>query len=185
MIFLDMDGVICDFVGSAARLHCRQADELVSEWPAGVFDICHVLGVSATQFWSRVDRAGEAFWTYLNDYPWTSQLIELVQGHDEGFVISTSPSRSHHSSAGKVRWLQMKFGMPFRSYMLGEQKHLLAKPGAVLIDDNEASVLKFRDHGGEAILFPQPWNSLGRVDDPVGYVSDELNRLCGLVEKVA
>lgn len=58
--------------------------------------------------------------------------------------------------------------------MLGEHKHLFAKRGSLLIDDNEAAVRKFREHGGSAILFPQPWNSLGGVDDPVGYVSGEM-----------
>lgn len=181
MILMDMDGVMVDFVGGAARLFDRDVEELMESWPAGQFDICPVLGVSATQFWSRIDRAGEEWWAYLEDYPWTRDLIEMMSVHDGGFVISTSPSRSCHSSSGKVRWLQSRFGGSFRGYMLGEHKHLMAKPGAILVDDNEVSVLKFREHGGEAVLFPQPWNSLGRVVDPLGYLAGELDRLTGKV----
>jgi hypothetical protein len=60
---------------------------------------------------------------------------------------------------GKVHWLQQFFDPRFRRYMLGSHKHLMAKPGVVLIDDSDAKCEKFIEAGGGAILFPQPWNS--------------------------
>lgn len=35
----------------------------------------------------------------------------------------------------------------------------MRRPGRVLIDDNDTNCAKWREHGGTAILFPQPWNS--------------------------
>ena len=74
------------------------------------------------------------------------------------FHISTSPSRAPASSMGKVHWLQQFFDPRFRQYMLGSHKYLMAKPGVVLIDDSDVKCTKFIEAGGDAIVFPQPWN---------------------------
>ena len=173
MIFVDMDGVLVDFIGAALKLHGCDVESTLAGWPGGVFDVAEVLGISPAEFWSKIDAAGEEWWGSLSPYPWMGDLLGLVAKCDE-FILATSPSRFHGSSSGKVLWMQRAFGTSWRNYMLGEHKHLFAKRGSLLIDDNEAAVRKFREHGGSAILFPQPWNSLGGVDDPVGYVSGEM-----------
>ena len=49
--------------------------------------------------------------------------------------------------------------MTFRRYALTPQKHLLAGPNRILIDDNDRNIEAFRAAGGIGILFPQPWNA--------------------------
>lgn len=174
MIFCDLDGVLVDFIGPALTLHDRDANRVLSEWPAGVFDVCHVLGMSGTQFWKKIDSRGFRFWESLPDYPWTDAMIEILNCHD--FVIASSPSWSPDSSSGKVGWMQAKFGRGFRAYMLGTRKELLANPDAILIDDNESNCEKFESAGGQAILFPRPWNRLAGISDPMPFVVESLRR---------
>ena len=54
---------------------------------------------------------------------------------------------------------------------------LCAQAGALLIDDSDHNVIQFRNHGGQAILFPQIWNSNHHLPDPLAHVERELNRL--------
>lgn len=177
MILLDVDGVICDFVGAAISLHGLDPVKVLANYPLGEWDIAKVLGVSQTDFWKRIDAAGEDWWATLPEYPWADELISLVGANDD-WVFATSPSRFHGSASGKVRWMQRKFGSHFRKYMLGEHKHLLAKPGAILIDDNQLTCEKFDRHEGSAILFPRPWNnSLQQSDWPVYCVDRALRSL--------
>lgn len=172
MILVDMDGVLCDFMGPAVRLHDFDAEKVQSEWPSGEFDVCKVLGIAPMKFWERIDRQGFRFWESLPEYQWTQELIGIVNCHE--FVIASCPSWSPDSSSGKVGWLHKKFGRSFRAYMLGQRKELLAGPGRVLIDDNEDNCRKFVMAGGDAILFPRPWNRLAGITDPMTHVVKEL-----------
>jgi len=72
--------------------------------------------------------------------------------------------------------LQDRFGDGFQDYILTREKHLLARKGAVLIDDSDANVDAFNRGGGRGILFPQVWNSKYRLagQDPVEYVLNEV-----------
>lgn len=177
-VLIDMDGVLCNFIGAAFVAHGGVYDELT--YPRGEWSIAKVLGITDAEFWKKIDLLGEDFWASLDPYPWMSDLIQSV--HDvvgDEWSIATSPSRAHFSASGKVRWLQSQFGSHFRRYMLGEQKFRLAKPGVVLIDDSSTNCAKFAATGGEAIEFPQPWN--------VGYVAKNRilhvkNSLCDIQE---
>lgn len=52
------------------------------------------------------------------------------------------------------------FGVEPTDVFIGSKKHLMAGNG-VLIDDWEVNVNKFREAGGEAVLIPSNWNSVG------------------------
>lgn len=167
-ILCDLDGVLLDFITPAMQLH--NADpSIVTSW-----DIHSILGITHEQFWKPINRGGQRFWTDLPEYPWCDELVGLIEKIDPDWHVSTSPSRSHNSAAGKVKWLQKKFGPKFRRYMLGESKHLFANQDSVLIDDNEQTIQRFNECGGFGVLFPAKWNSLHRLKDPIRYVKKQL-----------
>ena len=86
-------------------------------------------------------------------------------------TIASSPSYDPACLAGKIRWLQKHFGRRFRDFMIGPRKHLLARPDTALVDDSDRNIRDFREHGGQGVLFPQPWNSgHDQVDDRLGAV---------------
>lgn len=150
-----MDGVLVDFFGEALRLHGREA--LAERWPLGQWDMAAAMGLGGHEFWAPINDLGVDFWANLPWYPWSEELVGLCEAAG-GFVIASSPSRRGTSSMGKVQCLQERFGRGFRDYMLGPHKELLAGSGLLLIDDSDDQVDAFRAAGGEAILFPQPWN---------------------------
>ena len=173
-IFLDMDGVISDFIGGACRLFDR--DDALRNWPLGERDAPKAFGVSTSLFWEKIDGAGADYWANLEPYPWCQELIRLIK-ETAPFTILSAPSLGVECPTGKLRWLRAHLGAGFHDHLFGHQKYFCAKPGHVLIDDSEPNVNRFREHGGSAILFPQPWNANHTITDRLGYVAQELRRL--------
>lgn len=152
MIFLDMDGVLVDFTGAVMRLHGRTYEP--RDWPRGVWNIHDVLDVPESTMWERIDALGAYFWSQLDSFPWTLDLIHLVES--QSFRIATKPSASVHSYHGKALWLE-RYGLKQAAILAGD-KSLLAQPGRLLVDDSTANCEAWQAAGGTAILFPQPWN---------------------------
>ena len=175
-----MDGVLVDFVSAAMDVHGETY--VPSEWPAGVWDVVKVLNardhisLTTRQFWKNIDET-YGFWRKLRPLSTANELLNVVAATNLPWSISTSPSRHPNSSSGKVEWLQQFFGDGFRDYMLGPNKHLLANPETVLIDDGTHNVNAFREAGGHAILFPQPWNENHAITNKVEHVRRELTAL--------
>jgi hypothetical protein len=71
--------------------------------------------------------------------------------------------------------MQRHLGRSFRDFLIGPSKHLLAKPDVALIDDRHGNVRSFREHGGRAVLFPQPWNANHHVEDRLPYVMSQMS----------
>ena len=103
--------------------------------------------------WRRIDEAGPRFWSGLSPTPWADELVSLARAAGS-CAIATSPSASPDSTAGKLRWMQQRFGKRFRDFVITPHKHLLAGPGRLLIDDSPKHIDAFRAAGGEALLFP-------------------------------
>lgn len=154
-IFIDMDDVLFDFVGEALRLHGRP--EVLDNYPPKEWRLSAVLGISDADFWGKIDDAGPGWWANLPLLPRAMELVELCRTYAP-ITIATSPSRHWHSAAGKIQALQKHFGPDFRDYMIGPQKHLLARRGCLLIDDADRNVLAFDEAGGATCLVPRPWN---------------------------
>ncbi len=155
-ILLDLDGVLVDFFTPALELFGKA--HLIDTWPPGEYRLHPSLGITEAEFWRVVNARGVGWWEDLPPYPWCHELFDLCKSKANHVYIATSPSQSWYSAAGKVRWLQEHFGAGFRDYMIGPAKHLMARPGTLLIDDSDANVTTFCDHGGNATLFPRPWN---------------------------
>jgi len=151
IIYLDLDGPMVDWQGGVYKLF--------GENPEKTDGMAHeVLGVSKSEIWKRVYRAGSKWWAELEPTPWARELYDGLQKLGE-VVILSSPSHIAAGSSGKVRWMKDFFNGNFRDYILTSRKELLAKPGDILVDDLEKNTTKFTDHGGTGILFPCPWNS--------------------------
>lgn len=152
-VFLDMDGVCCNFQG-AAMTACGFPDLVPTQW-----DMTRDMGITEDEFWRRIDAHGEDFWANLSDYPWFCDLYHRLYWQCQGrlYFLST-PSRAPFSASGKVRWLQKWLGPHFDAYIFTRHKHLFAGPGRLLVDDNAENCERFEAAGGQAILFPQPWN---------------------------
>jgi len=175
-IFLDMDGVMVDFVGSVLRLVRRP--DLLADWrPRGCYDLTRVLGVPHEYLWENA-YSNVNFWRNMQPYPWLEQLLDTCRRYGP-IAIASDPSLSPEAAAGKIEWMTRHVPASTDRLLLTSHKYLLANANSVLIDDSDKNIVEFRRAGGQGILFPQPWNSLYRIaerGDGMSYVMQALNR---------
>lgn len=155
IVFLDMDGVLCDFVGGVAALFNKPSPQAGD--PAQ--PLHEYIGVPKGLMWNRIAESGAKLWENLEPLPWANDLVALARSAGE-VMIATSPSLQAASLSGKLTWLQRRFGVKFRDFVISPQKYLLARPQHVLIDDTEHHVSAFREAGGQAVHFPSVQNGL-------------------------
>ena len=169
-ICLDLDEVLCDFVGPALALHGWKFSDAMARWQAGCYSIPLALGMSDADFWEPIRAAGASFCAELPAVYWLKTIVYVCQQVAPVTVVTRSYSPD--SAAGKAVWLR-RHG--FDRYLIGTAKAACAHPGAVLIDDSDAECEAFVDAGGRAICFPRHWNRLhGLKMDPVRFVRDQL-----------
>lgn len=170
VIYLDMDGVLVDLVRHTYRLFAitpaevdrRHAD--TKTWDGISIQIADVLGVDFVdqdlqELW---EAEGQAFWASV---PWLDggrELLDVCNASAPVMLLST-PTWAPSCVAGKLEWIQRETPTLARAYALCPAKHMVAHPGALLIDDGEHNVEAFRKAGGMAFLWPAPWNSKSDV----------------------
>lgn len=153
--FIDLDGVCADLIGAVLRVFNRP--DLAENWPRGEYAIYKALGLDEQRMWERIAQEPD-FWLNLQPYPWANPLIERVTTLGYQPVILSAP-KDPESASQKLRWVETHLGHWRLPAILTWDKHLLARPGRVLIDDCDDHIHQFRDGGGEGILWPQLWNS--------------------------
>ena len=180
-ILLDMDEVLVDFIGGVCRLFGITRKELEEHWIPGEWDIflplCKAISrtMSSDEFWGKINERGETFWLGLDTMPWINELLKLVQSLTDDWHIVTSPSHLPCSYSGKVKWLKNWFGPDFDRFAITPHKEIFACKNVILVDDRQENVIRFREAGGEGILFPTQGNSLHKfTDNPLHYVTPVL-----------
>lgn len=152
--YLDMDGVLVDFVSGSLRYHGKHLpmSEVRWEFPKQV----GFSGTWAAEFWDKLDFD---FWANLEWTPEGRDLLWVVeQKFGDNVILMTSPCDTPGSVEGKIAWIKNNLPKYRRKFMVGPAKHLTAGPGKVLVDDHEGNTDKFVEHGGRAVLVPRPWN---------------------------
>lgn len=167
ILFFDIDGVLADFVGGALKVHGAASPWDIEE-NKGNYNFQELLGLSASKFWEPLEHN---FWAELDPLPEGMAVLRLFSAINTTY-LSTSPSLSPGCSSGKHEWVNKHLPQHARNLFIGSQKQVFGRiPGAVLIDDCDTNIDKFRDAGGTGILYPQPWNSAHQqMQDRIGYI---------------
>lgn len=155
-ILLDMDGVVVHHfiaLGRAAGIEISR-----ETWPVGKEGIKAITGLDKPTFDAMVMAGGAQLWADMPPFPWFQTFFQALEAIAPVYYLS-SPEYGAGCVAGKVEWIERHHGTGFDRYILTSHKTLLARPGAVLIDDTPKNVDAFIAAGGQAILFQQPWNN--------------------------
>lgn len=153
---LDMDGVIADFLGGAARAHDRP-------WPyddpkaLGVWETADLWGITVAEFWAPL--RGADYWADLEP---TADGFDILEAVEDAFgdrvCLLTTPSKDPECPAGKLRWIAKHVPQYENRYLMGPSKEFCTGPNRLLIDDRDENVERFVAAGGTAFLLPRPWN---------------------------
>lgn len=189
-IFLDMDGVIANYVGRLEHLFNEPEliDKIVNQDPVQNSQhsspVHTVLGFSGPDddancaaFYEEVYRRDPNFFENIEPYAWLDDLWSRLKGMSERTILMTKPSLTEECHGGKFNWIQEQFGFGFVDYAMTAHKWAMAHEGCLLIDDDPNNCKQFRDHGGAAIVFPQPWNGDERDHEDPEKWRDVINQL--------
>ena len=179
IIFVDMDGVLADFMGRAAKLFGTTVEDMTVP---GVYNAVEGLGLSDDDMWKKIETDAPNIYDELEPYPWMDLLMRTLEGlvgQENVGILSSPASESAEQAArcvaGKVRWIWKHLPCYYKRYFLGSAKQMLAKPDVILIDDSDKKINRWVRAGGRGILFPQRWNSLyHKADERFGYVNSRL-----------
>lgn len=177
-LYLDMDGVLVDFIGGALARHNSDTEFYYATHPDRLGRWIYETDIAANkqQFWEKVNVPG--FWVGLRPTRESSDLVFLVGelfGIDRTAIL-TAPSDDPKSITEKQNWVA-KYFPEYKLNMIfapGDSKKLVAGPGRILIDDSDTNVRNWALAGGTGILFPRPWNTNYSNPNPLGYVMDKL-----------
>ena len=179
IIFLDLDGVMCELDLHIAKLYGMDEKALMSKWIPGTYLVYHVLPEPAEAMWNRVNKLGIDFWTSMPETPWARRLYDETKKVGDVYFL-TMPTTDPISLAGKLEWIYRFTGdRNFRNYVMAPPKFLCAAKDRILIDDSDDNVDAFKKAGGQAILLPRIWNRMHAYRaDPCEWV---LRNLAGYV----
>lgn len=152
-LFLDLDGVLVEFVRGTFKAHGKEVPIKGLRW-----NYWTQMGLSEQEFWGPL---GQEFFLNLD---WTTEgkkflaYMELVFGR-ENILLLTAPAENAGALEGRVGWIKREMPEYKRRFAASPAKALFACGTRVLVDDNEKNVDTYRAAGGPAILVPRPWNS--------------------------
>lgn len=176
MIVLDLDNVLAGFNRAAFIAHGQPFNEPEER------NFWHGWGMDDAKFWDRIHRHEADFYgRMVQPLPHAKKVLEMVQNADD-FVIASAIGGPQPGAAwcayGKFVFMHRHFPeVPANKIKVDSQKHLLAGPDRLLIDDDPENCDRFIQHGGQAFMFPTaqntkkyppmpyPWGDLGTVLD--------------------
>lgn len=172
-IFLDMDGVMCDFDGyTLARIgkRLREFPDSQSGWDA----IAHISHDMFLHFDPMPD-ADELVYT----------VLELAEEYEFGVGVLTAvpkllrvPLAEQH----KREWLAKRYPMLLEDFRIGPQavdKQNHCKPGYVLIDDSHLNIPQWTAKGGCGILHTSAKQSISELRQFLDTTAEIRTRLGG------
>jgi len=139
VLFVDLDGVLVDFV-------------------QGYYDYVGEDVDKVTPFWEPIQDKPD-FWENLEWMPDGEYLWESIKNYDP--IILSSPLRDKGSLTGKKKWVKQNLGDVH--LILDSDKYKYAEPNHVLIDDMMKNISKWQAHGGIGILHKDAKTTLDRL----------------------
>lgn len=187
-ILLDLDDVLNRFTLTALKhVGCPIDTDRYDLYPTEVgYEIIQAANTlvgwekfGLSDFWNSIPRRLWATVEPSQEMHLLIRMCEELVGRDN-IAILTSPTIDPECLAGKGEWVRDHLPKWLhRQVLIGPCKHFCAHPEALLIDDADKNVDKFRAWGGNAILVPRPWNTRHMLDTSKTLV----NEFCELFEQ--
>lgn len=175
LVLIDMDGVIADLVGYLKFYFNKPDAKILSK--AG---LPKQLGLTEEELRKFFDNHPEIFAALKNTCDDFSLYYALGDFEINRVFICTRVVNLK-AAIFKMFWLDSNeaIGASLRANIIFcEDKTVFARPDVLLIDDLDTEVKRFKAAGGQAILFPRPWNSAREyANEPQVYYISELKKI--------
>lgn len=126
-------------------------------------------------FWNMIPQAYWASCPPTQHFEMILDLCADLVGRDHVCFL-TGPTKDPGCLAGKLEWIgRYAPEWMHRQYLIGPRKQFAAMHEALLIDDNQVNTDSFCEWGGNALVFPRPWNKNWNLDAGE-YITSEFAR---------
>ena len=172
-VFLDLDGVLVDFLKGACEIHNIKYDYNQYSFKVNDFFINRQVDISDEDFFKPLD---ENFWMNLEWIDDGKEILSIVESFSDNLFLLTSPAETPGCLEGKRKWIKQNIPHYEKRVLYGTPKHACAHASALLIDDSNHNHDSFIENGGNCILVPRKWNRLFTVKNTVKYISAQLEQ---------
>ena len=165
-VYLDMDGVLVDWVGGVFDLfgcgphgqeRIRQHDDVYTELSRQLdrkvtdAEVIHKVSLFSPDFWANLK------WTKLGP-----DILRTCARAPSTMILTSPGSHSTQCAAGKTEWVRNNIPTLVGKTAILRDKWEVAHGKSILIDDKQSTIEKFEKAGGYGFLWPRPWNRYRR-----------------------
>lgn len=151
--FLDLDGLIVNCCKSMCyNIGVDYPSNFQFPSDTWLYDKCAEKGMSKNDFWAK--NRGFDFWSSMQIYPWSKQLIQVVEKNADDWMFLSKPSMDFDCLSGKAAWVKKHFGEK-KLWLAQDHKEYAAAPTRILIDDKKENCKKWSEFGGFAYHWPE------------------------------
>jgi len=154
-VFIDLDGVLCDFIAAANELF-------------KVRDFAQWNDMKKTH-WKRINDEGVKFWS---DMSWTKDGKKLwnylLKNYKDIQILSAHPLDKGESELGKRLWVRKNLGASYAAnaiICLGVEKQTYADINHILIDDSNRNIRQWINRNGIGILHKNTNNTIKQLEN--------------------
>lgn len=168
-IYVDMDGVLCDFEKQFSKL-------------AGI-PKSEVEDYKDEDMWDLIIKEGEKYWSDMDWQPGGKELWEFLK--DKNPTILSSPIDHESCITGKKKWIKEHLGnVPV---ILDSDKYKYAEPGSILIDDMEKNIDPWNDKKGVGVLHKSSKDTIKFLkemlkDEAAGNLPEQIDKIASILE---
>jgi len=136
-IYVDMDGVLTDFVRQTEETFGVKFDTLLN---------------NDSLFWELIRKAGEPYWSEMPMMKDAKKLMNYMKDENVKILSSAGSPRNEHKDtiSGKLKWMKKHF--PNIPVIIEYEKYKYADENSILIDDLKKNIDPWIKHGGIGIL---------------------------------
>lgn len=179
-IFFDMDGVLTDFSGACCKFFDINPDDptirQIMKDDLPLED--HFAEGGRDEFLDMINnKGGYNFWMEMPMYAWAKELYSTVEETVGKYNVYFLTSHAHFPSAiqAKADYVLKHFNSD--RIVVTKYKSLLAKSGAILIDDMDYNIKPFIAAGGDGFKWPNPWKIKDKEVDLQDTIDQLIHRL--------
>lgn len=181
-IFLDMDGVVANFLAGSMftdEFHELFSASEVTEDEILDYNFYELAGIECEEWESWLYKSDEAFWADLPRTDDALDIVDLVSKFGRWNFLSHAVNTS--AKIGKHSFIKNKLGRSSKNLICvdkaAQKANFATGPESILIDDLPANVEAWVAAGGTGILWGKPYNKNQNRGYPVANSVDELDEI--------
>lgn len=174
IIYLDLDGVLCDFVGGVLTAAGRPYLKTANSIHGGIIEDT----IGEERMWELLQDI--EFWANLKPYPWAKEIFDMCFRLSKGRVkiLSKGGKRAPNAYTGKILWVKKHLGdiALEKINLCSGSKADLAGPNRFLIDDFDVNIKEWEAEKGRTFHWKLrgPHCEERKVRQDIRHLSSEL-----------